>query len=149
MHADSLLWQRDLLDAIGPRAYRPAAPVRRAITRCKSSSSVTKSPKGQNYDANGADTDTITALAITDCSRPRTWSSLCTFAVACAEIARLCRGRGGAPVSGPRPISTACWPTPRETVVGGMLSIEGLQDFEGKIANLDVLLRCRLPHGGT
>src|SRR3546814_4555077 len=39
-------------------------------------SSVTKTPKGQNYDANSADSDNITGLAIAQLQPLRTWNSL-------------------------------------------------------------------------
>src|SRR3546814_11100844 len=38
--------------------------------------STTKSPKGQNYDANGGDTDNITSLVIAQLQPVRTWNSL-------------------------------------------------------------------------
>src|SRR3546814_15305778 len=38
--------------------------------------STTKSPKGQNYDANSGDTDNITALVIAQLQQVRTWNSL-------------------------------------------------------------------------
>src|SRR3546814_20414863 len=38
--------------------------------------STTKSPKGQNYDANSGDTDNITALVIAQLQPVRTWNSL-------------------------------------------------------------------------
>jgi membrane dipeptidase len=75
MHADSLLWKRDLLE----RSDRGHIDVPRLIEgryALQVFSSVTKSPKGQNYDSNGADSDTITGLAVIDLQPPRTWTSL-------------------------------------------------------------------------
>jgi membrane dipeptidase len=63
MHADSLLWKRDILE----RSDRGHVDVPRLIEghyALQVFSSVTKSPKGQNFNANGADTDTITNLAM-------------------------------------------------------------------------------------
>ena len=142
MHADSLLWKRDLLE----RADRGHVDLPRLIEghyALQVFSSVTKSPRGQNFDANPGDTDTITGLVMAQLQPMRTWGSLLQrslyhagklrrFAeasqgklrlIATAEdIDRLLADRGkGA------------------TVVGGMLSIEGLHDIEGKIENLDVL----------
>src|SRR4051812_7972056 len=62
MHADSLLWKRDLLQ----RSARGQVDLPRMIEgnyALQIFSSVTKTPKGQNYDANSADTDNITLLA--------------------------------------------------------------------------------------
>jgi membrane dipeptidase len=144
MHADTLLWQRSLLD----RSDRGQIDLPRLLAgnyALQVFSSVTKTPKGQNYDANPSDTDNITALAIADLQPPRTWGSLLQrslwhaqkldrYAAASngqlrvihspADLDRLLADRAGG-----------------EKVVGGMLSIEGLQDLEGKLANLDVLYR--------
>jgi membrane dipeptidase len=75
MHADSLLWKRDLLE----RSDRGHIDLPRLIEghyALQVFSSVTKSPKGQNYDSNGGDSDTITSLAVIDLQPPRTWTSL-------------------------------------------------------------------------
>ena len=144
MHADTLLWQRSLLD----QSERGQIDLPRLLAgnyALQVFSSVTKTPKGQNYDANPSDTDNITALAIADLQPPRTWGSLLQrslwhaqkldrYAAASngqlrvihssADLDRLLADRAGG-----------------KKVVGGMLSIEGLQDLEGKLANLDVLYR--------
>ena len=75
MHSDSLLWKRDLLE----RADRGHVDLPRLIEghyALQVFSSVTKSPEGQNYNANGADSDTIRWLTIVDLQPPRTWNSL-------------------------------------------------------------------------
>jgi membrane dipeptidase len=75
MHADSLLWKRNLLE----RSDRGHIDLPRLIEghyALQVFSSVTKSPKGENYDSNGADSDTITSLAVIDLQPPRTWTSL-------------------------------------------------------------------------
>ncbi|MGY2847523.1 hypothetical protein ACVIWU_002598 [Bradyrhizobium sp. USDA 4509] len=75
MHADSLLWKRDLI-ARSDRGHIDLPRLIEGHYALQVFSSVTKSPKGQNYDANGADTDTITNLAIIDLQPTRTWFSL-------------------------------------------------------------------------
>ncbi|GKQ53030.1 dipeptidase [Bradyrhizobium sp. Ce-3] len=142
MHADSLLWKRDLI----VRSDRGHIDLPRLIEghyALQVFSSVTKSPKGQNYDANGADTDTITNLAIIDLQPPRTWFSLLQRSLWHAE-----KLHGFAEQSGGR-LRVITTPSDIDrlladrksgaTVVGGMLSIEGLQNIEGNIGNLDVL----------
>jgi hypothetical protein len=47
--------------------------------------SVTKSPKGQNYDSNNADSDNITLLTFAQLQPPRTWTSLWERALYHAE----------------------------------------------------------------
>jgi len=142
MHADSLLWKRDLLE----RSDRGHVDLPRLIEghyALQVFSSVTKSPKGQNYDSNSADSDTITNLTILNLQPPRTWSSLLERSLWHAE-----KLQGFAEKSGGR---LRLIRTPSDidrlladrrsgnAAVGGMLSIEGLQNIEGNIANLDVL----------
>ncbi|MCS3450957.1 MULTISPECIES: dipeptidase [Bradyrhizobium] len=142
MHADSLLWKRDLI-ARSDRGHIDLPRLIEGHYALQVFSSVTKSPKGQNYDANGADTDTITNLAIIDLQPPRTWFSLLQRSLWHAEklhsFAELSAGRLrliATPADLDRLLADR---KSGATVVGGMLSIEGLQDIEGNIANLDVL----------
>ncbi|BAL76363.1 dipeptidase [Bradyrhizobium cosmicum] len=142
MHADSLLWKRNLLE----RSDRGHIDVPRLIEgqyALQVFSSVTKSPEGQNYNSNGSDTDTVRALAFIDLQPPRTWSSLLERSLWHAE-----KLQGFADGSGGR-LRLIRTPEDIEHLlvdrqggakgVGGMLSIEGLHDLEGKLANLDVL----------
>jgi len=142
MHADSLLWKRDLLE----RSDRGHIDVPRLIAghyALQVFSSVTKSPKGQNYNSNGADTDTIGNLAFVDLQPPRTWNSLLERSLWHAEklrdFAERSQGRLRV-IRTPADIDRLLADRKNGTeVVGGMLSIEGLHDLEGKLANLDVL----------
>jgi microsomal dipeptidase-like Zn-dependent dipeptidase len=142
MHADSLLWKRDLLE----RSDHGHVDLPRLIDghyALQVFSSVTKSPKGQNYVSNDADSDTVTALTIIDLQPPRTWRSLLQRSLWHAE-----KLRGFAERSGGR-LRLIITQTDIDrlladrhngnSAVGGMLSIEGLHDIEGNIANLDVL----------
>jgi membrane dipeptidase len=142
MHADSLLWKRDLLE----RADHGHIDLPRLIDghyALQVFSSVTKSPKGQNYNSNDADSDTIRDLAIIGLQPVRTWSSLLQRSLWHAEKLRRFAERSG----GRLRLITAQAEFDRlladrqngSSVVGGMLSIEGLHDLEGNIANLDVL----------
>ena len=142
MHADTLLWQRSLLT----RADRGQVDLPRLLAgnyALQVFSSVTKTPKGQNYDANSGDTDNITALAIADLQPPRTWGSLLQRSLWHAQkLDRYAAASNGQL----RVIRTAADldrlladRAAGRKVVGGMLSIEGLQDLEGKLANLDTL----------
>src|SRR5689334_5084369 len=75
MHADSLLWQRDLLT----RSDRGHVDLPRLIEghyALQIFSSVTKSPAGQNYDSNSAASDTITGLVKFQQQPEATWTSL-------------------------------------------------------------------------
>jgi membrane dipeptidase len=142
MHADSLLWKRDLLE----RSDRGHVDVPRLIDghyAIQVFSSVTKSPKGQNYDSNDADSDTVTALTIVDLQPPKTWTSLLERSLWHAKKLRRFAERSGGrlrPITTPSDIDRLLADRHNgDSAVGGMLSIEGLQDIEGEISNLDVL----------
>jgi membrane dipeptidase len=142
MHADSLLWKRDLLE----RSDRGHIDLPRLIEghyALQVFSSVTKSPKGQNYDSNGADSDTITSLAVIDLQPPRTWTSLLQRSLWHAEKLQDFAAKSGGQlrlITTPSDIDRLLADRKNGvSVVGGMLSIEGLHDLEGKIENLDVL----------
>lgn len=142
MHADTLLWRRSLLD----RADRGQVDLPRleaGNVALQVFSSVTKTPKHQNYDANGADSDNITLLAIAQAQPPRTWGSLLQRSLWHAEkLERAAAGSEGrlrvirTPADLDRLLADRA---AGRKVVGGMLSIEGLQDLEGDAANLDRL----------
>lgn len=142
MHSDSLLWKRDLLE----RSERGHVDLPRLIEghyALQVFSSVTKSPKGQNYDANGADTDTITLLAMIDLQPVRTWRSLLQRSLWHAEKLRDFAEKSGGKlrlITTPADVDRLL--ADRQagaTVVGGLLSVEGLHNLEGQIGNLDVL----------
>jgi len=142
MHADSLLWKRDLLE----RSDRGHIDLPRLIDGhfvLQVFSSVTKSPKGQNYDANDGTTDNITLLTMVDLQPIRTWNSLLQRSLWHAEKLHDFAARSDGRlrlVTTPSDIDRLLADRKSgATVVGGMLSIEGLQNLEGKIENLDVL----------
>lgn len=142
MHADTLLWSRSLLS----RSSRGQVDLPRLLEGNEALqvfSSVTKTPKHQNYDANGADTDNITLLAIAQLQPPRTWNSLLERSLwhaqklaraAAASDGKLRLIRSAADID-----ALLADRAHGAKVVGGMLSIEGLQDIEGKLSNLDRL----------
>ncbi len=142
MHADSLLWKRDLLE----RSDRGHVDLPRLIEghyALQVFSSVTKAPVGQNFDSNSADTDTIAGLVKVQMQPMRTWDSLLQRSLYHAEklhdFAQGSQGRLRV-ITSPEDIDRLLADRKNgETVVGGLLSIEGLHDLEGKIENLDVL----------
>jgi hypothetical protein len=75
MHADSLLWKRDLLTR-STRGMVDLPRLQAGNYALQVFSSVTKTPKGQNYDGNSGDTDNITILVVADLQPMRTWGSL-------------------------------------------------------------------------
>ncbi len=142
MHADTLLWQRSLLAP----AHQGQVDLPRLLKgnyALQIFSSVTKTPANQNYDANPANTDNITALTIADLQPPRTWTSLLQRSLWHAQKL----DRYAAASNGQLRVIRSSAQLDRlladraegAKVVGAMLSIEGLQDLEGKLANLDTL----------
>lgn len=142
MHADSLLWKRDLLTR-STRGMVDLPRLQEGHFALQIFSSVTKTPKGQNYDGNSGDTDNITTLVIADLQPVRTWNSLLQRSLYHADKLKDFAARS----NGQMRLVTSSQDLMRllvdrqagKPIVGAMLSIEGLQDLEGNIANLDKL----------
>ena len=142
MHADTLLWTRNLMTR-GNRGQVDLPRLRDGNVALQILSSVTKTPKGQNYDANSDATDNITLLAVAQGQPVRTWDSLIERSLwHAAKLLRAEAGSGGqlrvvrsqadlARLLGDRAAGKA--------VTGVLLSVEGLHNLEGKHANLDRL----------
>lgn len=133
LHSDTLLWKRDP-EARAERGHVDLPRLQDGNVKLQVFSSVTKSPKGQNYESNGADTDTITMLAIAQLQPPRTWDSLLQRSLWHAE--RMQRAKGYTLVQTVRDLDALL---ADRTATGALLSIEGLQNLEGKLGNVDVL----------
>lgn len=142
LHGDTLLWRRNLLD----RADRGQVDLPRLAegnVALQIFSSVTKSPRGLNYDANSADSDNITPLAIAQLQPVRTWGSLLQRSLWHAtKLERAVAASNGQLrlIRTPAEIDRLLADRARGAkVIGGMLSVEGLHDLEGQLANLDRL----------
>lgn len=142
LHSDSLLWSRNFLNRAG-RGHMDLPRLEDGNVALQILASTTKSPKGQNYDANGADTDNITGLVIAQLQPVRTWNSLLERSLWHAEkLHRAVAASGGElrAVDTPEDIDTLLADRRGKVPpVGAMLSIEGLHGLEGKLANLDKL----------
>ena len=75
LHSDTLMWDRDILGR-ADRGHMDLPRLQDGNVALQLLSSVTKTPKGQNYDGNGADTDNITLLTLAQLQPVKTWSSL-------------------------------------------------------------------------
>ncbi len=139
MHADTLLWQRSLLAPAG-RGQVDLPRLEAGNVALQVFSSVTKTPKSQNYDSNGADTDNITLLAMAQLQPPRTWNSLLQRSLWHAEKLRRAeaesRGRLRIVTSGADVRRLLADRAAGREVTGALLSIEGLQNIEGHLENL-------------
>src|SRR5687767_14351686 len=94
LHADTLLWKRDLLDQ-STRGHVDLPRLHAGNVTLQIFSSVTKTPRNQNYESNGADTDNITALAVAQLQPSRTWTSLIDRSLWHAEKLREWENRSG------------------------------------------------------
>lgn len=142
MHADTLMWQRPLL-TIGGRGHVDLPRLEAGNVALQVFSSVSKTPKGQNYDANGADSDNITLLTIAQLQPPRTWTSLLERSLWHAEKLERAADRSHGRL---RLIRTRADlerlladRAAGKKVTGALFSVEGLQNLEGDPANLDRL----------
>lgn len=140
-HADSLLWDRDLL-ARGTRGHADLPRLIGGNVAVQVFTTVTKSPRGQTYAQNSADTpDNITPLFIGQLRPIGSWTSLKARALVQAralrdmaarapdrlrlirtreDLARLLEDRAAG-----------------QEVLGAILGMEGGHPLEGDLANLD------------
>lgn len=139
MHADTLLWQRSLLDPSG-RGQVDLPRLEAGNVALQVFSSVTKTPKGQNYDANGADSDNITLLTVAQLQPLRSWSSLLQRSLWHSEKLRRAeadsQGRLRIVRSGIDVRRLLADRAAGRKVTGALLSIEGLQNIQGRLENL-------------
>ena len=142
MHADTLLWTRNFV-LRGNRGQVDLPRLRDGNVALQILSSVTKTPKGQNYDANSDATDNITLLAVAQGQPVRTWASLIERSLWHAEKASRAvsasQGRAVAISSATQLRGLQLARARGIDPVGILLSVEGLQNLEGKRANLDRL----------
>ena len=142
LHSDSLLWSRDFLDR-AKRGHMDLPRLEDGNVALQILASTTKSPKGQNYDANSGDTDNITGLVIAQLQPVRTWNSLLERSLWHAEkLHRAVAASDGQLVAVADRAQLDALIAARQgkaVPVGAMLSIEGLHGLKGDIANLDKL----------
>jgi microsomal dipeptidase-like Zn-dependent dipeptidase len=142
LHSDTLMWNRDLNDSAS-RGHMDLPRLQEGNVALQLFSSVTKTPKGQNYDGNSDKTDNITLLTIAQLQPLKTWSSLVERSLYHAQK------RDDAVDASDNAIKAVDTAGQLDALlsarqrdkraVGAMLTIEGLQNLEGKAANLDRL----------
>ena len=142
-HADSLLWDRDLLQ----RADRGQTDIPRLLegnVAVQVFTTVTKSPRGQNYDQNSAEApDNITPLFMGQLRPVKSWFSLRERALVQARALQRMEARA------PETLQIIRSATDLQALLsarqqgaqrlGAILGAEGGQPLEGDLANLDVL----------
>ncbi len=143
-HSDSLLWNRDLLKraSYGHMDFPRLAEGNVAIQMF---TVVTKSPKGQNYASNTADSDNITLLAFAQLWPIPTWNSLYERALYQSQRLHDCASREPEQVKIIRRQSDLIQALQARSknktngsgdMVLGLLGIEGCHCLEGKLENV-------------
>ena len=142
LHSDTLMWNRDLNDRVS-RGHMDLPRLQDGNVALQLFSSVTKTPKNQNYDGNGADSDNITLLTFAQLQPVKTWHSLVERSLYhAAKRGDAVAGSNGALAAVDSAAQLDTLLAARQTAlrpVGAMLTIEGLQNLEGKASNLDRL----------
>jgi len=166
LHSDTLLWKRDMLDR-ADRGHMDLPRLMAGNVALQVFSSVTKTPKNQNYDDNSADSDNVTLLVMGQLQPPRTWNSLLERSLYHAEkLDRAVAEDAGdvlTKISNADDITNlmveredrAQWrPAPEgakrlaKPPIGAIFSAEGLHNLEGDIDNLDVLYQAGMRMAG-
>ena len=142
LHSDTLMWNRDL-GKPADRGHMDLPRLQEGNVALQLFSSVTKTPKGQNYDGNGADTDNITLLTFAQLQPVKTWRSLVERSLYHASKRdHAVTGSDGKLQAVDKAQQLDALLAARQkdrSTVGAMLTIEGLHNLEGKIENLDRL----------
>jgi membrane dipeptidase len=142
LHDDALLWNRDLLQ----RYDRGHSDLPRQIEGhmgLQVFATVTKTPKGMNYDSNSGDTDSITMLVMAQRWPVATWNSLLERALYQAQkLQRTAANSQGRMVlvqsRQDMDAFVQAW-TKDSTRMAAVLATEGLHPLEGKLENVDRL----------
>ena len=142
MHDDLLLWPRDPLvkSTVGSTDLPRLVEGNVAI---EIFSTVSKTPRGQNYAGNSGETDNITLLALAERRPIANWTSLLERAkwtsAKAHDAAERSRGRLVLVTTAAELERQLTARETRHDLVIGVLSLEGLQVLEGKLRNLDTL----------
>lgn len=142
LHDDALLWQRDLLER-HDYGHSDLPRLLEGHVGLQVFSTVTKAPRGLNYESNSSDTDNVTLLAMAQRWPKETWGSLLQRALyqadklkqaAAASDGRLVLIHNRAQFA--RYLQD--WQRDPQRLAS-VLATEGLQPIEGKLENIDVL----------
>jgi microsomal dipeptidase-like Zn-dependent dipeptidase len=142
LHDDALLWDRNLLDR-HDHGHTDLPRLLEGHVGLQVFSTVTKTPRGLNYDSNSADSDNITPLVIAQRWPARTWNSLLERALYQGELLdkAAADSQGKLTLIRSRDDLTrylAAWQKdPKQ--LAAVLATEGLHPLEGKLENIDRL----------
>lgn len=141
LHDDVLLWPRDLLQRY-ERGQTDLPRLREGGVSLQVFSTVTKTPRGLNFDRNADDSDNITLLALGQRWPPRTWGSLLERALYQADkLHEAAQASGGQlrVVTSQAELAAALQgglPAAQGRVIA-VLATEGLHPLEGRLENIE------------
>lgn len=142
LHADALLWPRDLLQRAG-HGHVDLPRLLDGHVAIQVFSVVSKTPRGLNYERNDDRTDNVTLLAAAERWPVATWHSLRARALYQAwklvDASRRSSGRLAFIRSRADLDRVLAERAQGKVVVGALLAAEGLQILEGNLANVDTL----------
>ncbi|HEX8283702.1 MAG TPA: membrane dipeptidase [Pyrinomonadaceae bacterium] len=142
MHADTLLWDRDVL-ARSTRGHVDVPRLSEGGVALQFFTVVTKTPFVSNYDSNREGWNGVTALAVAERWPPRTWWSLLQRALYQARRLDDAAARSGGRLTVIRTAGDLASFAERRKgdpqAVAGLLGLEGAYPLEGDAANVDAL----------
>ncbi len=142
LHADPLLWRRDIIER-NDYGHTDLPRLRDGNVGLQVFGSVTKTPRGQNYDSNPSDSDVLTYLVISNLQPLPTWTSLYQRSIYHARKLEAFEVRSGGGLRIVRSAADlellAASRSVGQPIVGGLLGLEGAQPLEGQLENLDGL----------
>lgn len=142
LHDDALLWSRDLLHRYD-YGHTDLPRLLEGRVSLQVFSTVTKTPKGLNFDRNSDDTDSITMLAMAQRWPHHTWGSLLQRALYQGEklhaAAKGSKGTMRVVRTQSDLVEMFAGPAPKGGRLAAVLATEGLHPLEGKLENVDKL----------
>jgi membrane dipeptidase len=142
LHADSLLWNRDLLER-GSRGHVDVPRLVEGNVALQAFTIVTKTPRGMNIEANDASTDNVTLLAIAERWPISAWSSLKERTLYQARKLQEAAARSGGKLTLIKTSADLSSYLDRRVqepaITAGFLGVEGAHALDGDLANVDVL----------
>jgi len=142
LHDDVLLWERDLLKRYD-FGHSDLPRMLEGHVGLQVFSTVTKTPRGINYERNSGETDNITLLAMAQRWPKETWSSLLQRALYQAHKLNTASANSDGRLVLIKTRSDlvsfiSAWQKDPQRVAA-ILATEGLQPIEGKLENVDAL----------
>ena len=142
MHADTLLWDRDVLERSG-RGHVDVPRLAEGGVALQFFTVVTRTPFASNYDSNPEGWNGVTALVVSERWPPRTWRSLLERALYQSRKLEDAAARSGGRLSLIRNAADLESFLSRRAqdprLVAGLLGVEGAYPLEGDVRNVDAL----------